>query len=519
MSLLAQARIRLAEQYLLGIQAKIEALRVKRDAFSAEEPDVAPTIRRMAHQLRGSGASYGHPRISLAAAIVEDAGDEGLLASLDGLIGVLQETVDHAEIGERSCVVIIEDEADLSTLLEHTLAAADRRIHTATSIAEAQTLLTELRADLVILDLSLPDGDGRNLLAGLQDSPQTADVPVIVLSATAAEQTKTECLTLGAVQFLEKPFAPELISAAVSGVLRRRRRHSEEVRVDSLTGLTNRAGFREEFERAIKLSDRAHLPLALAILDLDHFKQVNDTFGHNTGDSVLREAGALLSRSLRQSDVSARWGGEEFVVLFQNTGATVACSVLSKLADALRGTVIESEGESLPVLTFSGGVVDVAPDDRLDAALGRADKLLYHAKRTGRDRVLEAVPEQSVEQAVRVLLAEDDESMAGLVTASLEAEGFAVSHCADGRSALATALESRHRLVILDRVMPEMDGLEVLRRIRTEAVDKAVPVLMLTGVGREDEIERAFDLGADDYVQKPFKTRELMARVRRLLRQ
>ncbi len=519
MSLLERARTRLAEHYLLGLEAKIEALRSKREALSEGDPDAAATIRRMAHQLRGSGASFGHPRISEAAGHAEDAEDEMLLRALDALIKVLRETADVAETGERSIVLIIEDDPDLSALLEHTLAAPDRQIHTATSIAQARILLAELKVDLVILDLSLPDGDGRNLLASLQDRPQTADIPVIVLSATAAEQTKTECLTLGAVQYLEKPFAPELVFAAAFGVLQRHRRHSDEVRIDSLTGMTNRAGFREEFERAVKLSDRAHLPLALAIVDLDHFKQINDTFGHNTGDIVLRETGALLTGSLRQSDVSARWGGEEFVVLLQNTNASVARTVLDKLADELRGVIIRAEGESLPVLTFSGGIVNVSSDDTLDAALGRADKLLYHAKRAGRDRVLDAVPDDSMEQAVRVLLAEDDETMAQLVSTSLESEGFTVSHCADGRSALVAAMESQHRLVILDKVMPELDGLEVLRRIRTEAVDKTVPVLMLTGVGREDEIERAFDLGADDYVQKPFKTRELVARVRRLLRQ
>ncbi len=519
MTLLARARIRLAEHYLLGLEAKIESFRSHREALLAGDAAVGATVRRMAHQLRGSGASFGHPRISHAAGLAEDADDETLPQAVDDLIEVLRETGNHAGAVERSTVLIIEDDPDLSSLLEHTLAAPDRQMHTATSIAEARILLAELKMDLVILDLSLPDGDGRNLLASLQDRPQTADIPVIVLSTTAAEQTKTECLTLGAVQYLEKPFAPELIFAAASGVLQRHRRHSDEVRIDSLTGITNRAGFREEFERAVKLSDRAHLPLALGIVDLDHFKRINDTFGHNTGDVVLRETGGLLTKSLRQSDVSARWGGEEFVVLFQNTNATIARTVLGKLADELRGTVIRAESETLPVLTFSGGVVNVAPDDSLDAALGRADKLLYHAKRAGRDRVLDSIPEASAEQAVRVLLAEDDENMAQLVATSLEAEGFAVSHCADGRSALVAAIESQHRLVILDKVMPELDGLEVLRRIRAEAADKTVPVLMLTGVGREDEIERAFNLGADDYVQKPFKTRELVARVRRLLRQ
>jgi len=522
MTRLEQARELLAENYRQSLASKIEILEAAAIALDDGNPDVESNIRSISHQLRGSGASFGLPRITESATVVETAEKSRLAPALAALIEVLRQELAGEESGEESNetthILIVEDDTHLVDILVHDLAAPGREFHRATTAEMAREQFTDLPLDLVLLDLTLPDGDGRNLLAGLQDRPQTVDLPVIVLSATTASQTKTECLSLGAEQYLQKPVEPDLLSAVVDGILQRRRRHAAEVRVDPLTGLANRAGFRESYERAAKLDDRIGLPSALAILDLDRFKHLNDSYGHNFGDEVLRRFGRLIANNLRQTDLSARWGGEEFVVLLQNSNEKASLIALRKLQKALREERFELESGESPIVTFSGGLVLVERGESLEDNLALADMRLYHAKSTGRDRVLAAIAEDTAKGAARILFAEDDADMAALVRATLTAEGFEVAHYSDGQAALSAALQSPHDMAILDKMMPGLDGLDLLKELRSHAAYRGVPILMLTAVGHEEEIERAFELGADDYVQKPFKPRELLARARRLLR-
>lgn len=517
MTRLEQARDRLAENYRQSLASKIETLNKAATALDDGESDAESAVRSISHQLRGSGASFGFPRITESAAVVEVVERSRLAAALAALIEVLKQELAGGKPTETTHILIVEDDTQLVDFLEHHLAAPGREFHRATTAKTARDQFTSLPLDLVILDLTLPDGDGRSLLASLQDRSQTVDIPVVVLSATGSPQTKTECVTLGAQQYLQKPLEPDLISAVVDGILQRDRRHAAEVRLDSLTGLANRAGFREGYERALKLSDRVDLPSALAILDLDCFKHINDSYGHNFGDEVLRRFGRLIADTLRQTDLSARWGGEEFVVLLQNSNEEASLVALRKLQDALRVERFELESGESPIVTFSGGLALVESGESLEDNLARADKRLYHAKSTGRDRVLATITEET-KFTGRILFAEDDIDMAALVSATLAGEGFEVAHYSDGQAALSAALQSPHDMAILDKRMPGLDGFDLLEELRSHAAYRGVPILMLTAVGREDEIERAFELGADDYVQKPFKPRELLARTRRLLR-
>jgi len=394
--------------------------------------------------------------------------------------------------------------------------ARGRRVTTVESVDQADAAIHTASPDLVVLDLMLPAEDVRDLLARIRATPAATSIPVVVISPLVEPNIKRDCMALGADHFLEKPCDLELLAAMVTSAVGRRRILSETHTADALTGLINRAAFEEVFKSMHAVMARVGSPLSLALLDLDRFKSVNDVYGHAAGDEVLRRWSAILSSTLRAADTIARWGGEEFVVLFVDTDTAGAHTALAKAQDALRDEVFTTKIGDLSGVTFSAGLVPVLRDSGLDATMPRADRLLYVAKRSGRDMV---ATESSDLEARRldVLLVEDDQDMARHVSALLEAHGYAVEHHGTGESALSISGDRRVSLVVLDALLPGIDGPDVLRSIRRQARNRTTPVMMLTAVEAEEAIEAAFDLGIDDYVTKPFKEREFLARVRRLV--
>lgn len=507
---------RLQSRYRDGARAKITALSAAVETLDSGDVDAPAAIRRIARQLRSAGATHGLSEVAQAAALAESADPAHLAQATRALIEVLERT-SHPE-AQPAEILLVEDSPVIIDLLARALASPACIIHSAKSARQARELLSERIFDLVILDLILPDEDGRNLLVFMQDRVATAAIPVIVLSARGGTQTKTECLALGAEQYFEKPFDKVFLSA-VAGTIHRQRRHKAESREDLLTGLPNRAAFREAFERTVAQCRKNQRPMALAMLDLDHFDAVGSTYGEALADDLLRRMGHFLYGELRHMDVIARWGSDEFVVAFASQTAERSALALRRIQETLRlqdGLALQ-DGRRVHI-AFSAGMVEIGATEDLDSALARADQLLYLAKTTGRDRVLDSIPEAAGQTRARILLAEADPLIATLMAELLGEQGFDVTWCDSGESALATALGASCQMAILDRNLPGMDSFELLGRLRQKPAYQDAPILVLTTMGSEPDIERAFELGADDYMQKPFRQRELIARIRRLLK-
>ena len=498
------------------LSARIDALETAKRTLQKQPREAAEAIQRIAHSLRGSGTTYGFPQISTAAALLERAKPEEIPERLEELRRILREVLAGITT-EKVGILIIDDDPEVCTLLEHTLAAENRELFVAGTTAQAEEILAQKRISLIILDLVLPDMDGRTLLLRLRDRPSMIMLPIIVLSAKVGTQTKTECFALGADDYFEKPFDPDTLSAAVTAKLQRLGEISRESRQDPLTGLLNRTAFQESFERAQALANRLKYILSLAILDLDGFKWVNDSYGHALGDEVLRRLGKVVSRSIRKSDFVARWGGDEFVILFSNTTGLGASGALEKLLHACRREPFQADDGRQFRVTFSAGVADIAPGALLAECMADADRLLYAAKAAGGNRVLSAEHKVRAPQKT-VLLAEDDEPTAFVVRYLLGRAGFEVRHFADGDAALAAAPDSGASLAILDVRMPKMNGFELLTHLRNIPSFFQTPIVVLTAMGSEEDIVKGFELGADDYIVKPFSPLELLARVRRLLK-
>lgn len=248
--------------------------------------------------------------------------------------------------------------------------------------------------DLIILDIMMPGMDGLEVLLQLKKSDDSINIPVIFITAMDSPKDEVCGLKLGAVDYINKPFHPEIVKLRVENHLRfvRQRRLLETlVGLDGLTEIANRRCFDETLKNEWQRSKRTKSPLSLAMIDVDYFKHFNDNYGHPRGDTVLKSVANTLTNCLhRLTDLAARYGGEEFVLLFPDTEAVGAETIAEKVRIAI-GTldITHNFSEIASHVTVSiGGTTMIATDDSPRILIEAADAMLYEAKETGRNKVV-----------------------------------------------------------------------------------------------------------------------------------
>ncbi|MCK4888262.1 MAG: diguanylate cyclase, partial [Planctomycetes bacterium] len=245
------------------------------------------------------------------------------------------------------------------------------------------------RPDIILLDVMLPDIDGFDVCKKLKADSKTSAIPVIFISAKDQISDKIVGLNVGAVDYIAKPFDPGELKARIESVLRTLELEEEIsllVNTDELTGLTNRRRFFDILEREIFSARIKGKSLCMMMLDIDRFKNVNDTYGHLAGDMILRQMGKILKENTYSLDVVGRYGGEEFVILMPDTSYSTAI----KAAEKLRKIIDECHwdiGEKRISITVSIGIASVDSSDSLEL-IKRADKALYEAKKQGRNCIV-----------------------------------------------------------------------------------------------------------------------------------
>jgi two-component system cell cycle response regulator len=291
---------------------------------------------------------------------------------------------------QKPLILVVEDDEDARMLLTELL----RPRYDVDAVGDGETALkraAELNPDLVLLDLFLPGMDGFGALTGLRRNSRTADTPVIFLSAQGDAETKSQGLSLGAADYLAKPFSEQELMARVDRTLKltAQKEHFRALaQTDGLTGLPNFRSFHARLEEEVARAHRYGHPLACAMVDLDGLKEINDKLGHAAGNRAIVGLADAVREELRDTDFAARYGGDEFVVLLPQTSATAA----GLFAERLRRRLLEvSQAAGLPVRA-SIGVAALSPDEvgapeAAEDLLRRADEALYKAKRSGRDRV------------------------------------------------------------------------------------------------------------------------------------
>lgn len=309
---------------------------------------------------------------------------------VDRLDEVLQ-----GETAETYRILIVDDDRELANLYQQALQQAGMETRVVNDPLEIMAPLVDFRPELLLLDFTMPGCSGLDLAAVLRQESTYAHLPIVFISQETDPRKRLACIGLGADDFVDKPVALDYLVSLVTARVRRGRQLQGMIARDSLTGLLNHHAFMERFENVLAMVTRGQVDkLALAMIDLDRFKSVNDHYGHLAGDIALKNAARLLTKRLRSTDIVGRYGGEEFAVVLIEADPAAARLRLNRIREELMG-IHNPIGEHTFHVTFSAGV---AGYDRSTASEGPppdanelirvADQALYQAKRNGGNQVV-----------------------------------------------------------------------------------------------------------------------------------
>jgi two-component system, cell cycle response regulator len=298
-------------------------------------------------------------------------------------------------------VLVIDDAPDVHPLVAARLRPEGVRVVSALGWYEGLELAISESPDLILLDVDMPGQSGLALCGALKSDPRTSAIPIIFLTGSTDVHTKVHGFDLGAIDYVTKPFHPAELRARVRSALRTKRYQdmlTARAQLDALTGLHNRGYFDSFLATAVKTALQEGAPLSLVMIDLDHFKRLNDRYGHPFGDLVLQRTGEVLGRSIRAGDAACRYGGEELGIILPGLTSALAATVAERVRVALRETeLLGPRGEPVSV-TASIGIADLQDvlamggEASPGALMSAADAALYEAKGLGRDRVCSAAP-------------------------------------------------------------------------------------------------------------------------------
>ena len=314
-------------------------------------------------------------------------------------MGLLDAADGSAENNVEGRILIIEDRPESVAWFESALSPS----HEVSAVDAFEEAVVRVRGgdyDLIVVSLGLRGFDGLRLCSQLRSLPEGRNVPILVLVSDGDRRKLTQALEMGVNDYLTRPVDKNELTARVRTQLRKKRyadrlRHNVQLSLemaitDQLTGLHNRRYMSRHLDTLISGAHKSGKPIAFLIMDIDFFKSVNDTHGHDIGDEVLREFASRISANVRGIDLACRYGGEEFVVVMPDTDTAFAYAVAERLRKSVEANPFAiSRAPGKLNITISIGIAgSEGTDDSAEALLHRADQALYRAKREGRNRVI-----------------------------------------------------------------------------------------------------------------------------------
>ncbi|WP_394232196.1 response regulator [Niallia oryzisoli] len=423
-------------------------------------------------------------------------------------------------------ILVIDDETSMLMYIKEELEKSGNVVMVAADPVKAISSFYDMRPDCIILDIHMKGKNGFELLTFLKEKLKQLFVPTIMISVDNSIENRVKTFEMGADDFIAKPFDMEELRARVKRHIEKKRLVDNLILTDELTRVYNRKYMKHAFDTMCSILLNRQEPFCLAMLDLDHFKVVNDCFGHLMGDHVIQTFAAFLQEKSSKDDIVIRFGGEEFLLLMQGVSAAEGKEFLEQLIVKFQNQTFYTKTDSFSC-SFSAGIVEVnTANDDIEKWLSLADEALYRAKEAGRRQVYmnESDIEICYKKPLRVAVIDDDPIMCTILEEMLVRFSNELPFQLNVKSFLNGTLflsdewtySNEPYLVLLDGIMPEIDGLEVLQSLRESTRQDQYTVFMLTSRNSQKDIAKALELGADDYLTKPFKMAELQKRIRYL---
>ncbi len=287
---------------------------------------------------------------------------------------------------ETSRVLIVEDSKTASTLIQRTLAENGIQSQAVNDPRQALAALKLFQPDLILMDMYMPNCTGVELARIIRQHNEFLSVPIVYLSGETNVALQVDAMRLGGDHFVTKPFNPVYLNAIVRTKIDRYRALRRSMHQDSLTGLLNHTSGKSTLDLLLSGIAAEGGTLAVAMMDIDHFKGVNDTYGHPVGDQVIRSLAWLLKQRLRKQDLLCRYGGEEFLIGLPHTDARQALAILDRVRQDF-AQIRHPYRDGFFHVTCSAGVATYPGCQSTDTLIKAADDALYQAKHNGRNRI------------------------------------------------------------------------------------------------------------------------------------
>ncbi len=299
-------------------------------------------------------------------------------------------------------VLLIDDSEFVHRLLKARLKNESIRLLSAFDGVQGLDFAKKEIPSLILLDLDMPVMDGFETLRALMDEPTTRNIPVIILSGQDTTQDKVTAFDLGAVDFVSKPFELTELRARLRSSLRissLMRMLAQKAQIDGLSGLFNRAYFDNRWEEEHARCMRSGNGLSVVMIDIDHFKSVNDSYGHPAGDAVIAGVADLIQGHIRKSDIACRYGGEEFVMILPETDPEKAKGLCERIREDIEDMTWPMHSDRKITVSIGVAGTSSAPTQQAEDWIAMADSNLYSAKKSGRNRIVCSETPGSLNQA------------------------------------------------------------------------------------------------------------------------
>ncbi|WP_138751265.1 GGDEF domain-containing response regulator [Paenibacillus sinopodophylli] len=424
-------------------------------------------------------------------------------------------------------VLVIDDDVDFVTYVKEVLEKNDYQVSIGLTAERGLKLFYQWKPCLLLLDIVLPDQSGMEVLNQIVEKAKLEHIPIIMVSGNFSVENQISAYRSGAMDFLAKPFDVALLTALIDNRFMMKVDWERSITLDELTGAYNRKHFNDVMRHQIQAYEQRQDVFSLVMLDLDHFKHVNDSYGHLKGDEVLQAFAASARNIFQNKGIFCRYGGEEFALVLPHLDSVQAANLLDQLRRQFNAINFVSKDETFQV-TFSSGITQISGSvTQAEKLVDQADQALYAAKRGGRNQTIVYsmdISEHKTESSLNLIVVDDDPLIRDILISrfadwkptsqtTVKAYGFE-----DGKTFLSSDWyrEGEKYIILLDGSMPELDGLDVLRELRRSFPEQQLLIVMLTARNQPEDIIQALEIGADDYVIKPFHMQELMLRIERL---